>query len=82
MIPEALNINLTAQEVAGRIHLNMSSEISTTEGYKLVVDTEEQMVTITASSANGAMHGVQTLISLIEGSDGILDKIEITDSPR
>lgn len=82
LFPEKLNISLTSPEIAGQIHLSRSSEVSGIEAYKLAVDANISLITITASTAKGAMHGVQTLISLLEGNDGILSNIEITDSPR
>lgn len=48
----------------------------------LHINTTEQKITITANTATGAFNGAQTLISLIEGNNGDLIEMSITDKPR
>ncbi|XP_045182279.2 beta-hexosaminidase-like [Mercenaria mercenaria] len=52
------------------------------EAYTLNVHPDSLSISITASAPQGALHGVQSLISLIEGYAGPLPSIFIIDKPR
>lgn len=51
------------------------------QAYSLDIDTEREVVEITAMTPTGALYGVQTLIGLTSDS-GTISKISIKDAPR
>jgi hypothetical protein len=52
------------------------------EAYILNVSPDTRTILIKALTPKGALHGVQSLISIIEGHDGPLHKLVIIDKPR